>query len=454
MYTQGTSAWLGTQIETTGWYCVYNGNWSTATITGLTTNTAYRVHAITYSNSGPVIRYNSNAGTNNPTNGSTGSVTAVLNDGYNISGRSFRTDSIVSTQTGGLSVTQKGICWGTSPNPTTALTTKTTKGSGTGTSVNIVEGLTLNTSYYVRAYATNSLGTFYSTQKVISTNLNEIGNGDFDDDNGWTLAGGATINSSGQLVLPSGATATQSTLSPNAWGTPNYVYNFTYTIISPAPTNGGKLNIKSGTNSLVSADIECNTSVGTHSQAFTTKSSGTLSEFILSAGTVNSSIIVDAGIVIWNAYGLQFGNTTTNPPTHDTVTASGSISTTTTAISSRGFVYAIGNSNPTIGGPSCTQVAQGSGYGSFSSTITGLTSNTTYWIRSYGINQYDTYYGVPISFSTQNTAISFTGGTADTGTTETSTTVTTVIADTPTTITERGFIINTTNTGTDLDWEA
>jgi len=64
------------------------------------------------------------------------------------------------TLNGGSPVTARGVCWNTSAYPTTAHN-KTTDGSGNGTFVSQLAGLTNNTTYYVRAYAINSLGTSY-----------------------------------------------------------------------------------------------------------------------------------------------------------------------------------------------------------------------------------------------------------------------------------------------------
>jgi len=54
-------------------------------------------------------------------------------------------------------------------NPTIALTTKTLDGSGTGTFTSSLTGLTPNTTYYVRAYATNSVGTAYGNEVSFTT---------------------------------------------------------------------------------------------------------------------------------------------------------------------------------------------------------------------------------------------------------------------------------------------
>jgi len=68
------------------------------------------------------------------------------------------------TSDGGASITVRGICWDTSVGPTTALSTKTSDGTGTGTFVSSLTGLTVGTTYYVRAYATNSIGTTYGNE--------------------------------------------------------------------------------------------------------------------------------------------------------------------------------------------------------------------------------------------------------------------------------------------------
>jgi hypothetical protein len=64
------------------------------------------------------------------------------------------------TSQGSSTVTARGVCWSTSQNPTTA-DAHTTDGSGTGNFTSSLTGLTPNTPYYVRAYATNSSGTGY-----------------------------------------------------------------------------------------------------------------------------------------------------------------------------------------------------------------------------------------------------------------------------------------------------
>ena len=69
---------------------------------------------------------------------------------------------------GGEIVTARGVCWSTSPNPNTS-DNYTSDGNGTGGFSSLLSGLTPNTTYYVRAYATNGVGTAYGEQQSFTT---------------------------------------------------------------------------------------------------------------------------------------------------------------------------------------------------------------------------------------------------------------------------------------------
>lgn len=74
----------------------------------------------------------------------------------------------IITDDGGSSITSRGVCWSTLPNPTIE-NTKTVNGTGTGTFVSSPTGLTSNTTYYLRAYAVNNATTFYGNEVSFTT---------------------------------------------------------------------------------------------------------------------------------------------------------------------------------------------------------------------------------------------------------------------------------------------
>jgi hypothetical protein len=72
------------------------------------------------------------------------------------------------TSDGGATVTDRGVCWSVLSGPTVA-DPRTHDGTGTGGFVSQLSGLNANTTYYVRAYATNSVGTSYGNQFEFQT---------------------------------------------------------------------------------------------------------------------------------------------------------------------------------------------------------------------------------------------------------------------------------------------
>ncbi len=69
---------------------------------------------------------------------------------------------------GGAAVSARGVCWSTAQTPTVA-DNRSTDGTGTGSFTSNLTGLAANTTYYVRAYATNSAGTGYGSAVQFTT---------------------------------------------------------------------------------------------------------------------------------------------------------------------------------------------------------------------------------------------------------------------------------------------
>lgn len=100
---------------------------------------------------------------------------------------------------GGEEIVIRGVCWSTTPDPTVA-DYKTTNGAGSDDFISTLTELTSNTTYYVRAYASNANGTGYgnsvsfttgevSLATVTTINVNKISI--------FTAESGGTITSDG-----------------------------------------------------------------------------------------------------------------------------------------------------------------------------------------------------------------------------------------------------------------
>ncbi len=130
-------------------------------ITLLTANTLYHVRA--YASNGQGTSYGADV---TFTAGVTG-VPTVTTQACSALTAITATGNGTITSIGSSEVSQHGHCWNTSSNPTTA-NSKTTNGLGFyGAFTSAMTGLSANTPYYVRAYATNDEGTAYGNNVLI-----------------------------------------------------------------------------------------------------------------------------------------------------------------------------------------------------------------------------------------------------------------------------------------------
>ncbi|GHU71794.1 hypothetical protein FACS189413_13970 [Bacteroidia bacterium] len=123
-----------------------------------------------------------------------------------------------------------------------------------------------------------------------------------------------------------------------------------------------------------------------------------------------------------------------------TVTAAGSATYT-----KKGFVYST-TANPTLENATKREVA-GTAFGTYLANITGLTANTTYYVRAYITNAQGTEYGNIIDFTTLQLAILTTGAATDITTTSATLNATITNVGGPA-YTERGFVYATTQNPT------
>lgn len=112
------------------------------------------------------------------------------------------------TATGGSQITSYGHCWSTTENPTIDdQCTNLGMTDKVGAFKSTIEDLLVNTTYYVRAYATNSQGTAYGEQTIVKTTATEE-SGPWDGQIASSFAGGSgtavdpyIIKTGGQLLL-------------------------------------------------------------------------------------------------------------------------------------------------------------------------------------------------------------------------------------------------------------
>jgi uncharacterized protein (TIGR02145 family) len=138
---------------------------------------------------------------------------------------------------GGATVTARGVCWGTASNPTVS-DSHTSDGTGAGSFTSNITGLTPNTLYHVRAYATNKVGTAYgadisfTTTPIVVPTLTTVA---VTSVTGTTAVSGGTITSDGNGAITAkgvcwatttGPTITNS-LTTDGTGSANFVSNLT-----------------------------------------------------------------------------------------------------------------------------------------------------------------------------------------------------------------------------------
>lgn len=131
---------------------------------GLTPNTTYTYRVYAYNSAGNSLQYSNE-------------ITVTTNLIPIITTSPISDTTAVSVSCGGIitsdagsPVTARGVCWSTTSGPTIALSTKTNNGTGTGSFTSSITGLTPNTIFYIRAYATNANGTAYGNELSFRTN--------------------------------------------------------------------------------------------------------------------------------------------------------------------------------------------------------------------------------------------------------------------------------------------
>ncbi|MDR3236053.1 MAG: carboxypeptidase regulatory-like domain-containing protein [Prevotellaceae bacterium] len=270
--------------------------------------------------------------------------------------------------------TERGFVYATYSTPTientiaklTATVTENTDYSANAT------GLALDKTYYVRAYAINSAGTAYSSNEVNFATvmlLPEVSTQAVTNINiGSTIA---TFN--GMII---------------SLGDPAYTERgFCYGLVHNPTVDGDTKKTVSGTG------------LGVYSSNITGLAEGHV--YYVRAYVTNQQGTAYGQEVNFDFNAMMPVVTTqeateisaTSAIVHATIVSVGD-----PAYTERGFVYSE-FTNPAVGDAYATpKVVSGAGIGKFTTNLTGLTTETTYYIRAYATSSKGTAYGEQISF--------------------------------------------------------
>jgi uncharacterized protein (TIGR02145 family) len=274
------------------------------------------------------------------------------------------------TSDGGAAITARGVVWSTSQDPTTTTNQGiTSNGTGTGSWVSELVELQPQTVYYVRAYATNSVGTVYGNQQNFTTfdGLPILTTTTATSITATTATSGGNITSDGGFAV---------TARGMVWSTSQ----------NPTTTsNMGMTSNGTGIGTFTSNLIGLTQSTTYYVRAYATNSVGT------TYGSQQSFTTQD-GLPVITTYVVS-SITATTAVNGGNITSDGGFS-----ITARGVVWSTSQNPTTTSNMGMTN--NGTGTGSYTSNLTNLQPGTVYYVRAYATNSVGTVYGNQQTFTT------------------------------------------------------
>ena len=292
--------------------------------------------------------------------------TVVINKTQDVTLNSATIQATVSDD-GYADVTERGICYSTGTGPTISDTKVKASAAGTGAYTVTLSGLEENTTYYVRAYAINSKGTGYSAEKTFTTKTVTVPSVVID-----------KIEYSG-----TGSVSLQATVSDDGYADVTE-RGVCYSTGSNPTTDDTK--VKAGTAgtgayTVTLPDLEKNTTYYVRAYAINSKGTG-YSE----VRTVSNNTPVFSQPSVMDI-------TTSTALVQSSLTSDGG-----NQLTEYGVCYAA-TKNPTVNNKKITwsPIIVGAVH---SETLSGLSANTTYYVRAYAIGSKGTWYSDETSFTT------------------------------------------------------
>lgn len=271
---------------------------------------------------------------------------------------------------GRSSVTARGVCWSKSELPTVD-GDHTTNGSGLGEFSSQITELEPGMTYYVRAYATNQLGTSYGEQDTL-----------------------ITLTGLPQVALDSVFDKTSSSAQCSANVTSNGGYAITargicWSDMSASPTiNNEHTEEVATTGKFTSMMIGLQPSHTYYVRAYAVNEKGVGYSETIKFTTTDGKPLVETGNV-------------SNVTATSAMIAANVLSQGDSPLTACGVCWSSTTSSPSITDDHTDEVAR---EGEFTSKMINLVGMTTYYVRAYATNANGTVYGNTVSFFTAATA--------------------------------------------------